>query len=170
MDWDRAVVGWACSFGVVVRGSAGGAYAWELDHFREWLRLELGCPLRQDHGPVIDCHGVSPAVGAVRLWAPAPARGETGLLVAAEVDPGPVGDGLLAAARAGLDPHAAQRVGLSVGARQVVDPFGAVRQVWPTEVSMTYEPADPGAWVIAAGPGSVAVWDQLVPRRVAVSG
>lgn len=170
LDWDRAVVGWAVSFGVPVQGStSGAAYAWDLDSWREWLRLKMACPLRVSHGIVVTSSRVLLTVGMVRLWAPAPARGETGLLVAAEVDPGPVGDGLLDAARRGIGPQAAQRVGLSVGAKQVVDPFGKVLRVVPEEVSLTYEPADPGAWVLAVGPGAVGTWDQLVPRRAVVS-
>lgn len=170
MNWRRGLVGWAVSFGLEVEGAAGGAHRWELEHFRAWLALGVGCRLLVDHGPLIGSSGVMPQVGVVRLWSPSPARGETGLLVAAEVDPGPVGDGLLAAARAGLDPYAVQRVGLSVGARQEVDPFGRVVSVVPTEVSLTYTPADPGAWVVAAGSGAVAVWDQMAARRRMVVG
>lgn len=162
MNWDRAIVGYACTFGRRVAGHD----PFDAGHFAGFLRLGMGIPLRLNHGPVIRSSGVLPAVGVCRYFRCAPTSSglPAGLLVAAEVDPGPVGDGLLAAAAQAVRPGTwGPRSGLwamSVGVR-LVDRGGRLAEVWPEEVSVTGAPADPGASVLAVGEAAAGAWELL---------
>jgi hypothetical protein len=91
-DPNRAICGIATVFG---QPSPNDRRIWKVEHFRRFLDLEIGIPLRIEHGPLITNSGVIRYLGTVRRFAvveyPVP-----GLLVLAEMDDIPELEDLLA--------------------------------------------------------------------------
>jgi hypothetical protein len=115
----------------------------DLDGF---LRRGLGVPIMFNHVPHIDSRGVQTTAGAARLW-----RSDSrGLLVLAEIDDTQLGIGLAAGAASGL-------LGFSV--RLVYEHWGStVGEVDIPELSLTPEPGDSGAVVLAVGEHARELW------------
>jgi hypothetical protein len=106
----------------------------------------LGVPIMLNHVPHIHSRGVQTTAGAARRWRPDP----SGLLVLAELDDTQLGIGLAAAAASGV-------LGFSV--RLVYEHWGeTVGVVDITELSLTPEPADSGAVVLAVGERARELW------------
>ena len=160
MNGDRALCGLATTYG---QPSANDGRVWTPEHFREFIDLEVGIPLRVDHGPLLNSRGFIANIGTVRRFAsvihPTP-----GLLILAEIDHAEgYGDQLLAdialmCQQSWLPPGWS----LSVGAL-VYDESLAI----PHEISVVRRPAHPDARILSVGKDAIESWALLteMPRR-----
>ncbi len=158
MNVDRLVCGLAVPFNEPPERDDAAQFTRE--QFELWLDLlgELAVPLMIQHQAVVDGHGVTQSIGAARWFTlldadpPRPA----GLLVLAEVDRTPVGDGVLRAVEhGGLG-------GLSI--RVTYEPGG---HAWVHEISLVHDPGFAQARVVGVGPRALTVWELLGGAPVA---
>ena len=92
------------------------------------LKLESALPVRVDHGPLVDSHGVLLDVGAARKFCPI-SEPVDGLLALCEVDEGEWGDAILEDVARHLDgPEWLPAYGFSLGARVLPGLLGRHRQ------------------------------------------
>ena len=138
---------------------------WDADSFRRWVKLETGVPLKLGHDAVIFSSGlVLEAVGRITDSAllDEASSHPGGLLVLSVLDPGPVGDLVLADTR---NPRPHRRPwGLSVAAR-ILREGARVELALPWEISLTPRPAYPDALILGVGDRAARVWDLLTPAR-----
>lgn len=78
----RTICGIATEFDVPCQNDGR---SWSAAQFREFIDLEVGIPLRVDHGPLINSRGVIMNVGVVRGVAEI-SNTVNGLLILAEID------------------------------------------------------------------------------------
>jgi hypothetical protein len=78
----RAIVGIGTVFG---QPSPNDGRIWKAEHFEQFLNLQIGIPVRVDHGPLITSRGVIKSVGTARRFAPITWPTD-GLAVLAEID------------------------------------------------------------------------------------
>jgi hypothetical protein len=138
---------------------------WDADTFRPWVSLRMGVPLKLGHEAVIFASGaVLERVGQVTDSALVDEASSHpgGLLVFGFLDPGPVGDRVLADTR---NPRPHRRPwGLSVAAA-VLHEGARVELALPWEISLTQRPAYPQALILGVGDRAARVWDLLTPAR-----
>jgi hypothetical protein len=149
---ERLVCGVATCFGV--RSHDGRTF--HREEFDGWLRLEMGVPLRLDHAPLSDHHGVLLDVGTARQFCPITSPVD-GLLCLAEISEGAWGDSLLK----DLLLHQEEGsylpgYGMSLGALHIRG-----MAALPFEVSLTTQPGFADAKVISVGPRAQATWSLL---------
>jgi hypothetical protein len=158
-DPSRLICGLATLFGV---RSANG-YLWSVEQFQRFLDLQIGIPLRVDHGSLITNRGAIRYIGTARYFAtvesPAP-----GLLCVAELDHDDFGFGeqviadlVAMTSQRWLPPNWA----MSIGARYTED------LIMPYEVSITQSPAFEDARILAVGPEALSTWELLAGSVIA---
>jgi hypothetical protein len=138
--------------------------SWSAEQFEEFVALEIGVPLRVDHGPLFDRHNVIMSIGKCRRFAsvthPVP-----GLLMLAEVGcVGTYGDQLLH----DLEVQRSQSwlpAGWRFSIGALVSEGGLVI---PHEVSITSRPAYDAAVILEVGDGALSTWELLTEQQVAV--
>jgi hypothetical protein len=154
----RAICGFATLFGV---RSANG-YLWQAEQFQRFVDLQIGVPLRVDHGSLITNRGCLRYIGIARYFAavesPAP-----GLLCVAELDHDDFGFGDQVIAD--LVAMTSQRWlpaswGMSIGARYTED------MIVPYEVSITQSPGFEDARILGVGPEALSTWELLTGSAV----
>jgi hypothetical protein len=115
-------------------------------HLDGFLRRGLGVPIMLNHVPHIHSRGVQATAGAARDWS----ADHCGLLVLVELDGTELGVALAAGAERGL-------LGFSV--RLAYEHWGStIGEVDIRELSLTPEPADPGAVVLAVADEARRLW------------
>ena len=159
-DPNRPICGMATVFG---QPSPNDGRIYRAEHFQWFLDLEMGVPMRLNHGSLITNRSCIRYIGAVRRFA-AVEHPVPGLLALAELDDIPELEDLLAdlvaiTSQRWLDPA----WGMSLGAL-VIDEEGIVK---PYEVSLTREPAFPDAAIISVGERALSTFDLLTERRTA---
>jgi phage head maturation protease len=126
----------------------------------DFIALELGCPLRIDHGPTITHRGVQSDVGAVRRWR----ADRFGVLIYAELDDSPAAHGLAEAVASGVPQ------GMSWGATRMhtdqqphwsplITRTIRLLSAGVGEVSVTPQPAFAAAMVLGVGDQAERLWD-----------
>jgi hypothetical protein len=160
-DPNRAICGIATVFGQPNPNDRRIIYRPE--HFQRFLDLEIGIPLRIEHGPLVTNRSCIRYIGTVRRFAvvehPVP-----GLLVLGEIDDIPELEDLLAdlvaiTTQRWLDPA----WGMSLGAHVLAEDGTAK----PFEVSLSQSPAFPDAKIISVGERAISTWDLLTERAPA---
>jgi hypothetical protein len=153
-----------CGIGTVYgQPSPNDGRSWSAAQFDEFVSLEVGLPLRVDHGILLNSHGVIASVGTVRRFQHItfPTKG---LLILAEIGSAEgFGDQLLSDLTSMTQQSwLPQTWGLSVGALLAED--GAV---WPYEFSICRRPAFSDCKILGVGVEAINVWDLLTERQVA---
>jgi hypothetical protein len=140
--------------GIITMFDQPGRGNWSAEAFRTWLDLEVGLPIRANHGPLFTPCGTILTLGAMRRFAPLNA----GLLGVGEIDHGDYGDSLL------------YDLGLALCQRWLPSAWGmsitvitapGTTDVFPVEVSVTQSPQHAGARVLGVGADAIQVWKTL---------
>jgi hypothetical protein len=151
---ERCFVGVACTFGKRVRND-GHIFAPEM--FKRFLDLEMGLPLRVEHGSLLTSKGAIRYVGAVRKFhvIDYPVHG---LLILAELHDDPAGwsnellhDLAAIASQQWLPQAWALSIGAHIGEGTVL----------PYEISLTQSPADHDAKILAVGAEAITTFELL---------
>ena len=151
MITDRLLCGVATIFGQ----RAHGGTLWEPGEFVRWLAMEMGLPVRLDHGAILDSHGGILDIGRAGPFAVIQ-RPVHGLLALLELDPGDWQDALLEDVRQHLESPCLRPYGLSIGAHRL---RGEV--CLPYEISITQQPGFAQALILGIGEQAQAVWRLL---------
>jgi hypothetical protein len=161
MNPDRLIIGIATCFGVRAHG---GTY-WHREQFHDFVRLEIGIPVRVDHAPLIDHRGVVLDVDVARRFAMIE-KPVDGLLALCEISNGAWGDRLLE------DILLHQREGpwlpgwgMSIGARVLPGEIAL-----PFELSLTTQPGFADARVLGVGPDALRTWQFLIEENEMIKG
>jgi hypothetical protein len=148
---DRQIVGVATLFGQ----RAHGGTLWHPEEFERWLAMEMGIPVRLDHGAILDSSGGILDIGRAGPFAIIE-RPVHGLLALLELDPGDWQDAILRDVEQHLESPYLKPYGLSIGAHRI---RGEV--ALPYELSITQSPGFPDALVLGVGTQAQAVWSLL---------
>jgi hypothetical protein len=149
-DLDRTICGVATVYGQRRRDGRAGFSA---QQFQDFLDLQIAIPLRVDHGPLVNSHGVIMNVGVARHFTEIKYPTD-GLLCLAEVDHAEgYGDSLLAdIAAITAQTWLPKCWGLSIAAHVTED------LVLPYEVSVTRSPAYAEALILGVGEDAIESW------------
>jgi hypothetical protein len=148
---DHQIVGVATIFGQ----RAYGGTMWQPEEFERWLAMEMGLPVRLDHGAILDSRGGILNIGRAGPFAVI-RRPVFGLLACLELDEGPWQDALLEDIRQHLESPYLRPYGLSIGAHRL---RGEV--CLPYEISITQQPGFAQALILGIGEQAQAVWSLL---------
>lgn len=169
LDVARAVCGLAVPFGVP---GANGRHRFEAEHFATWLELEPALDMRWEHAAVhrpvqavqlpsgqvqYRPSGLDTSVGRWHRFVPLTTglSVPAGLLTIGEVHTGAIGDSLLRAVQDG------RLTGLSLGVGLSLDDDGDVVSAWPSECSLTPDPAFADALVVGTGRAAMHLFEML---------
>jgi hypothetical protein len=148
---ERLICGVATIFG---QRAHGGTF-WHPEEFGRWLGMEMGLPVRLDHGAILDSSGGILDIGRAGPFAVIQ-RPVHGLLACLELDEGPWQDALLEDIHKHLESPYLRPYGLSIAAHRL---RGEV--ALPYELSITQQPGFPDALVLGVGEHAQAVWTLL---------
>jgi hypothetical protein len=155
----RVICGIATVYG---QPSPNDGRSWSAAQFQQFLELETAIPLRVDHGPLFNSHGVIAHVGMVRRFASV-TYPVTGLLILAEVhDAEGYGDQLLHDIEVQLS-----QTWLPAGWAFSVGALVTDEIVMPHEISVTRSPAYADARILGVGADAMNVWDLLTEQQIA---
>jgi len=148
---DRQIVGIATIFGQ----RAHGGTLWHPEEFGRWLGMQMGLPVRLDHGAILDSSGGILDIGRAGPFAVI-RRPVHGLLACLELDEGPWQDALLEDIRKHQESPYLRPYGLSIGAHRLPGEVAL-----PYELSITQQPGFADALILGVGEQAHAVWSPL---------